>query len=83
MELAALECESAARVKGALSRSETLLADLVRKGQADGSITSDIDAQAAARLMLCILQGMRVIGKTGRTRAEMDAVADLALKAIE
>jgi hypothetical protein len=30
--------------------------------------------------MLCVLQGMRVVGKTGRSRADMTAVADAALK---
>jgi TetR/AcrR family transcriptional regulator, transcriptional repressor for nem operon len=30
--------------------------------------------------MLCLLQGMRVIGKTGRTRTQMAAVVDAATK---
>jgi hypothetical protein len=30
--------------------------------------------------MLCLLQGMRVIGKTGRKRKEMIAVAEAAMK---
>ena len=83
VELATFDDELARRIKGALSRSETLLADLIRKGQADGSVTSDFDGEAAARLMLCIMQGMRVIGKTGRTKEEMTAVVDLALKIID
>jgi hypothetical protein len=44
------------------------------------SIPADIDGRVAARLMLCLLQGMRVIGKTGRSRKEMMAVADGAMK---
>jgi len=48
---------------------------LIRQGQADGSIRAAIDCEATARLMLCVLQGMRVVGKTGRTHAQMSAVA--------
>jgi hypothetical protein len=53
---------------------------LIRQGQADGSIPADIDSRVTARLMLCLLQGMRVIGKTGRKRKEMIAVAEAAMK---
>ena len=56
------------------------MADLIREGQADGSIPATIDSKATARLMLCLLQGMRVVGKTGRSRGEMTAVADAAMK---
>ncbi|MCJ1413654.1 hypothetical protein MMC19_007776 [Ptychographa xylographoides] len=83
VELTTFDDETARRIKGALSRSEILLADLIRKGQADGSVASHLDGEAAARLMLCITQGMRVIGKTGRTKGEMAAVVDLALKVVE
>ena len=64
----------------ALRQSETLVWDLIRQGQADGSIPADIDSRVTARLMLCLLQGMRVIGKTGRSRKEMMAVAEAAMK---
>jgi TetR/AcrR family transcriptional regulator, transcriptional repressor for nem operon len=37
-------------------------------------------SKATARLMLCLLQGMRVVGKTGRSRGEMTAVDDAAMK---
>jgi AcrR family transcriptional regulator len=83
VELSTFDSELARRVKGVLSRNEALLADIICKGQADGSITPDIDAEAAARLMLCILQGMRVVGKTGRTRDEMLALVDVALRVVE
>jgi TetR/AcrR family transcriptional regulator, transcriptional repressor for nem operon len=53
---------------------------LIRQGQADGSIPAAIDSKVTARLMLCLLQGMRVIGKTGRKRTAMRAVADAAMK---
>jgi hypothetical protein len=53
---------------------------LTPHGQADGSISAVIDSEVTARLMLCLLQGMRVIGKTGRSRQQMMAVVDAAMK---
>ena len=79
-ELATLDAGVAGRVTAALGQSETLVRDLIRQGQADGSIPADIDSRVTARLMLCLLQGMRVVGKTGRKRKEMLAVAEAAMK---
>jgi TetR/AcrR family transcriptional repressor of nem operon len=79
-ELATLDAEVAQRVTAAFDKCETLMVDLIRQGQADGSIPAAVDGEATARLMLCLLQGMRVVGKTGRSRAEMTAVAEAAMK---
>jgi TetR/AcrR family transcriptional regulator, transcriptional repressor for nem operon len=79
-EALAFDAEIAQRVTAALRQTETLMVDLIRQGQADGSISAVIDSKVAARLMLCLLRGMRVIGKTGRSRQEMMAVVDVAMK---
>lgn len=79
-ELATFDAEVAQRVTAALHQTERLMVDLIRQGQADGSIPAAIDRKVTARLMLCLLQGMRVIGKTGRKRTAMRAVADAAMK---
>ena len=79
-ELVTLDAGVARRVTAALRQSETLVRDLIRQGQVDGSIPADIDSRVTARLMLCLLQGMRVIGKTGRKREEMMAVAEEAMR---
>jgi TetR/AcrR family transcriptional regulator, transcriptional repressor for nem operon len=79
-DLATFDAEVAQRVTTALRQSETLVVDLIRQGQADGSILATIDSKVTTRLMLCVLQGMRVIGKTGRRRKEVMAVADAAMK---
>jgi TetR/AcrR family transcriptional repressor of nem operon len=79
-ELATFDPEVAQRVKAALDKNERLMVDLIRQGQADGSIPATIDRKVTARLILCLLQGMRVIGKTGRKRTEMRAVANAAMK---
>jgi len=80
VELATFDPEVAQRVKAALDKNERLMVDLIRQGQADGSIPATIDPKVTARLILCLLQGMRVIGKTGRKRTEMRAVVNAAMK---
>ena len=81
-ELATFDDEVAQWVKSALTRNETLLRELIREGKADGSIPAHVDGETTARLMLCLTQGMRVVGKTGRTRKEMQAIVDVAMKAL-
>jgi hypothetical protein len=68
------------RVTSALDRLEDTLRALLRTGQDDGSVSSDLDVEAAARTLLAVLQGFRILGKTGRTRIEMIAAADQALR---
>ncbi|MBS7776795.1 TetR/AcrR family transcriptional regulator [Acidovorax sp. CCYZU-2555] len=69
-------------VADALACNEAMLADLIRQGQADGSIMAHVDAEATARMLLCLTQGMRVVGKTGRSREQMQAVVETALKTL-
>jgi TetR/AcrR family transcriptional regulator, transcriptional repressor for nem operon len=79
-ELATFDAEMADRVRSALRRLETLLRELIRLGQSDGSLSADLDVNACATALLSVLQGFRVVGKTGRTRAEMMSAANQALR---
>jgi len=81
-ELATFDDEVARWVTAALVRNEALMGELIRQGQADGSIPAHVDHEANARLMLCLVQGMRLVGKTGRTRKEMAAVVEVAMKTL-
>jgi TetR/AcrR family transcriptional repressor of nem operon len=82
-ELAIFDDEMSQRVAAAHSWHESFMAGLIGQGQADGSIPAHIDGVATARLMLCLLQGMRLVGKTGRSRKEMAAVVDIAMKVLD
>lgn len=82
-ELATFDEEISQRVTGSLEKSEIMLGELLRQGQDDGSIPVTLDNQSTARLMLCVLQGMRVIGKAGRSKKDMQAVADAAMKLLD
>ena len=79
-ELSTYDPDLRLMVKAALERVETQLRDLVRLGQVDGSISPSVDADIAARALLCFLQGLRVVGKVGRSRAEMVSAANLAMR---
>jgi hypothetical protein len=78
-ELSTFPAPVARHIRGALERNEALLAELIRHGQEDGSIAQQVDCEAAARTLLCLIQGMRLVGKAGRTRPVMYAVVDTAL----
>jgi len=82
VELAAFDPAVAARVNATLKRNETVLAELIRAGHADGSIAPRVDAEATARVLLCLTQGLRVVGKAGRSRAELAATVDVAMRLV-
>lgn len=79
-ELAASDPVAAERVDVAHAANEAVMKDCILHGQADGSVPAGIDAADTARALLCLVQGARIVGKTGRSRAEMMAVADVAMK---
>ncbi|WP_246665131.1 TetR/AcrR family transcriptional regulator [Neorhizobium sp. P12A] len=83
VELATSDREIAERAEQVFKRRESHLEELLRLGQTDGSISIKIDSRGTARLMLCVLQGLRVIGKTGRTREEFIAVVDAAMRTLD
>ncbi|MCV3764518.1 TetR/AcrR family transcriptional regulator [Rhizobium sp. TRM95796] len=82
-DLALFDPDLQARIENAVSVRESLILDVIRDGQSDGSIPVHVDAEATAKAMLCLLYGMRVIGKTGRSEAEMQAIAATAMKLLD
>ena len=82
-ELAASDPVAAERVDVAHATNEAVMKDCILLGHSDGSVSTNIDAADTARALLCLLQGMRIVGKTGRNRAEMMAVADVAMKLLD
>ena len=80
VEMAVCDREIAARVTTALKRNEVFLAELIQQGQSDGSISSAIDAEKTARVMVCLTQGLRVVGKSGRALPEPSTVVDIAVR---
>jgi TetR/AcrR family transcriptional repressor of nem operon len=80
VEMAIFDPEISARVTAALKKNEAFLAELIQQGQSDGSISSDVNAENTARVMVCLTQGMRVVGKTGCPPPEPSTVVAIAMK---
>jgi TetR/AcrR family transcriptional repressor of nem operon len=77
-EMAAHDPDIAQRTRRMFQRTEQLYASAVIRGQAAGEI-SEGDEQAKARFLVCQIQGMRVLGKSGASEADMVALVDMAL----
>jgi TetR/AcrR family transcriptional regulator, transcriptional repressor for nem operon len=83
MALATLDEDLAAKVEAAMRRTEDMLHQLLRQGQEDGSIAPELRVPTMASNLLALLYGFRSIGKLGRTRPEMLAAADEALRLLD
>ncbi|WP_439373856.1 TetR/AcrR family transcriptional regulator [Bradyrhizobium sp. PMVTL-01] len=79
VELSAVDPVIRARVHAQLKTNEDFIAGLIREGQADGSIPGHVHAGDTARLMICITQGMRVVGKA-RLRLDGTRLVGVAMK---
>ena len=81
-EQAAHDPEIAERTRGMFERLQQLYAAAILRGQASGEFASR-DAQAMARFLVCQIQGMRVLGKTGVVEAEMVAMVEHVLRVLD
>jgi len=81
-EQAAHDPEIAERARSMFARLQELYAAAIVRGQASGEF-SERDAQALARFLVCQIQGMRVLGKTGVAEADMVAIVENALRVLD
>lgn len=79
-ELTTVDSEIAQRVSASFERRRKLLLRLIREGKSDGSVNPKVDERTTAELMLCLLHGMCVVGKTAPDPAAMRRVADQAMR---
>lgn len=70
-DMSTFDDKTAAEIKAALNLVEKRLCNYICQGQADGSISTSVDSATLARLLLCLIQGMRVVGKKGLHNNEM------------
>lgn len=83
-DLSLLDAEAAAHVAKAFSANHDRLKQYILAGQADGSIRAELNAEIAARSLLCLTMGMRVVGKTGQTtETDMHDVANAAMTLLD
>ena len=74
MEMAAEDTAVARRIQLFFHAMEARLAAALSRVQADGQLADGVDPATAARLLVCLLEGMRVVAKTGSDVATSHAV---------
>lgn len=82
-EMVPHDAEIAAYVDAIYDHMRHEYAVAIQRGQSSGEISTALDAQATAGLIVCITNGMRVLGKTGVTKKEINAVVDTAMKLLD
>ena len=73
----------AACVQTMFNRMGNAYAAAITRGQASGEIAPHHDAQTLARLIICLTQGMRAVGKTGTEKTQMVAVVNAAMALLD
>jgi TetR/AcrR family transcriptional repressor of nem operon len=83
MEMVPQDPDVTAQIERLFRRIQDLFAAAVIRGQTAGEIARDKDERAIARLMLCTIQGLRVLGKTAPAEHELADMVDLAMRALD
>ena len=80
MEMMPEDAEVSALITRMFRRLEDLFAAAVIRGQAAGEVPRHYDERAIARQLLCTIQGLRVLGKTGPSERETTEIVDQTLR---
>ncbi|GAA0916073.1 TetR/AcrR family transcriptional regulator [Streptomyces thermoalcalitolerans] len=82
-ELAPHDVAAARRVENSWERLETALHSALVRAQAQGELPEGRDPRALARMLLVLLQGMRVVGKASSDPARVRDAAEQALALLD
>lgn len=74
MELAGNDIEVEKRIRRFFKAMETRLAAALARARAEGDLVEDVDPATVARLLVCLLEGMRVVSKTSADKSLSQAV---------
>jgi TetR/AcrR family transcriptional repressor of nem operon len=79
MELAGHDAEVDRRIASFFKAVEARLADALSRAKAAGKMADGVEPSSAARILVCFVEGLRVVGKTAPTRVQSQATADALL----
>jgi TetR/AcrR family transcriptional repressor of nem operon len=79
MELAGQDAEVNRRVAGFFKAMETRVRDTLSRAKAAGKLADGVEPASAARILVCFVEGLRVVGKTAPARATSQATAEALL----
>ncbi len=83
MELVPEDAEVGALITRMFRRIEDLFVAAIIRGQSVGEIARDHDERAIARHLLCTMQGLKVLAKTGASGRDIADVVDQALRTLD
>lgn len=79
MELSAHDAEVNSRIGKFFRTFEGRLAAALTRAQQAGELADGVEPANAARLLVCVVEGMRVVGKTAPARATTQAMVETLL----
>ncbi|MCK1756258.1 TetR/AcrR family transcriptional regulator [Bradyrhizobium sp. 137] len=79
MELAGHDSEVNRRVSGFFRAMEARVASALSRAKTAGQLAEDVDPSNAAKILVCFVEGLRVVGKTAPARTTSQAIADALL----
>jgi TetR/AcrR family transcriptional repressor of nem operon len=79
MELAGHDAEVNRRIGSFFKAMEARVADALSRAKAAGKLADGVEPSSAARILVCFVEGLRVVGKTGPTPTTSQATADALL----
>jgi len=69
-------------IETTLQRISAQLADAVARGQKTGEFNTGLNKKSVGTFLLCMVQGLRVLGKVSVDEKELVAVVDITLRAL-
>ena len=69
-------------IESTLQRIAMQFSLAIARGQQAGHFNQELDAEAVGHFLLCIVQGMRVLGKVDMNEAALASIVDMAMRAL-
>lgn len=82
VQLGTTDRDAAALIRRAFARVERVMHERLKEAKNDGDTAADLDPKGRARLLMTVLQGLRVMGRVGTDAASMRAAVEAALEGI-
>jgi TetR/AcrR family transcriptional regulator, transcriptional repressor for nem operon len=79
MELAGRDAEVDRRIANFFKAMGARVADALCRAKAAGELADGVEPSSAARILVCFVEGLRVVGKTAPARIASQATADALL----
>ena len=69
-------------IESTLHRIATQFSLAIARGQQAGQFDRSLDAEQVGRFLLCIVQGLRVLGKTDMDKSALSSIVDMTMRAL-